>query len=246
MTPKRTHSAIEELLGAFALDAVDAVEAVAIEDHLRDCPRCRSEVQAHRETAALLIEDRLEPPAALWDRLAAGLEETPPPIDLARFSQARSIRRRSATWLLAAAAAIVAFVGIGSFGVQQQRRVDTVEAALRSQALGVEALAAFNDPGARLATLRSPDGAEQLRAVLLRDGTGYVLADRLPELTDDQTYQLWAMIDGKPVSAGVLGSDPEIAQFRASGATAALAISVERAGGAKQPSLPTRLIGLLA
>lgn len=246
MSSKFTHRDIEALLGAFALDAVDAAEAAIVEEHLRDCPRCRAEVAAHRETAALLVEDRLEPPAELWDRLAAGLEEAPPPIDLARFSQVRAVRRRSAPRFAAAAAAIVAVLGIGAFGVRQQREVDEVQAALRSQAIGVEALAAFNDPGARLATLRSPDGSQQLRAVLLGDGTGYVLADRLPELADAQTYQLWAMIDGRPVSAGVLGSDPDIAEFRASGATAALAISVERAGGAKEPSLPARLIGLLA
>lgn len=246
MTPKLSHRDIEELLGAFALDAVDAVEAMVIESHLRDCPRCRAEVTAYRETAALLVEDRLEPPADLWDRLAAGLEEAPPPVDLARFSQARAARRRSAQRWLATAAAVAAVLGIGSFGVQQQRQVDKVEAVLSSQEVAVGALAAFNDPSARLATLRSTDGAEQIRAVLLRDGTGYVLADRLPDLTDEETYQLWAMIDGRPVSAGVLGPAPDIARFRASRTTAALAISVERAGGGEQPSRPTRLIGLLA
>lgn len=246
MKAKHTHREIEELLGAYALDAVDAEEATIIERHLRECPRCRAEVNEHREAAALLVEERFEPPAALWDRLVAGLEEVPPPIGLAPFSPARAARRAAAPRWVAIAAAVAAVLGIGAFGVQQQRQVDEVEAALSSQAVGVEALAAFNDPGARLATLRSTDGAEQIRAVLLPDGTGYVLADRLPDLGDDQTYQLWAMVDGRPVSAGVLGPAPEIVRFRATSATAALAISVERAGGAEHPSLPTRLIGLLA
>lgn len=241
-----SHRDIEELLGAYALDAVDAAEATDIERHLRECPRCRAEVAAHRETAALLVEDRLEPPSELWDRLVAGLEEAPPPIDLQKFSRTRADRRRTVPPWLAVAAAIAAVVSIGSVGFQQQRQVDRVEAALSSQEVAVEALAAFTDPGARLATLRSPDGIEEIQAVLLRDGTGYVLADRLPDLADEQTYQLWAMIDGLPVSAGLLGPAPDVARFRAGGATSALAISVERAGGAEQPSLPTRLIGLLA
>lgn len=246
MKPELSHREIEELLGAFALHAVDADEAVVIERHLGDCPRCRAEVAAHRETAALLVEDRIEPPAELWDRLVAGLEEAPPPIDLAQFSRTRAAPRRTVPRWLAVAAAVAVVVVVGSLGVQQQRQVDKVEAALSGQEVAVEALAAFNDPSARLATLRSPDGAEEIRAVLLRDGTGYVLADRLPDLTGERTYQLWAMIDGHPVSAGVLGPVPDVARFRASSATTALAVSVEPAGGAEQPSLPTRLIGLLA
>ena len=246
MNPNLSHRDIEELLGAFALDAVDANEATVIETHLRNCPRCRAEVAAHRETAALLVEDRVEPPADLWDKLAAGLEEPPPPIDLSRFSQARSAGGRLTPRWLAIAASVAAVLGLGTFGLQQQRQVDKVEAALSSQAVAVEALAAFNDPAARLATLRSGDGTAQVRAVLLPDGAGYVLADRLPTLPQGQAYQLWAVIGGRPESAGVLGPDPDVARFRTSSATAALAISVERAGGAESPSLPIRLTGLLA
>src|SRR5206468_3199328 len=47
------HPDVQELLGAYALDALDADEADAVELHLRDCPRCRAEVADYRETAAL-------------------------------------------------------------------------------------------------------------------------------------------------------------------------------------------------
>jgi len=49
-----THHEIEELLGAYALDAVEPQETLEIEEHLRGCPRCRTEVGQHREMAALL------------------------------------------------------------------------------------------------------------------------------------------------------------------------------------------------
>ena len=45
---------IEELLGAYALDAVNAEEATAVEVHLTTCPRCRAELDAYREMAAAL------------------------------------------------------------------------------------------------------------------------------------------------------------------------------------------------
>ena len=49
-----THDEVSELLGAFALDAVDGEEYEQIEAHLSECPRCRAEVDAHREVAAAL------------------------------------------------------------------------------------------------------------------------------------------------------------------------------------------------
>jgi len=77
------HHEIEELLGAYALDAVDADEARLVEDHLADCPRCRAEVAEHREVAALLTTGSTEPvPDGLWDRIAADLGDTPPPVPI--------------------------------------------------------------------------------------------------------------------------------------------------------------------
>ena len=53
---------IELLLGAYALHATEPGESLEIEAHLAECPRCRAEVAAHLEMAALLGEsvDSLE------------------------------------------------------------------------------------------------------------------------------------------------------------------------------------------
>ena len=39
-----SHDAVVELLGAYALDAVDPTEAAAVEAHLGTCPGCRDEI----------------------------------------------------------------------------------------------------------------------------------------------------------------------------------------------------------
>jgi anti-sigma-K factor RskA len=245
VTSRLSHSEIQELLGAYALDAVDRHEAADIEDHLRECPRCRAEVIAHRETAALLVDTHLEPPTELWDRVAADLEEVVPPLDLSRFVPRGRPRRRLAPAWVATAAALVALLAVGALTYRQQQKIADVEAGLRDQELAVAALAAFDDPEARHSTLRAGDGSLQVRAVVLPDGTGYLLADRLPSLSEDRTYQLWAMIDGQPVSAGVLGPDPSVMTFRVHEGTSALAISEEAAGGADRPTLPVTMTGLI-
>ena len=40
--PPMSHQEVQELLGAYALDAVDPELAAIIEDHLRHCARCRA------------------------------------------------------------------------------------------------------------------------------------------------------------------------------------------------------------
>ena len=78
-----THDEIGELLGAYALDAVDPAERDAIEEHLLSCAKCRAEVADHREVAALLAHGGSDAPAELWDRIAGSLEQAPPRLDLA-------------------------------------------------------------------------------------------------------------------------------------------------------------------
>ena len=68
----------DDLLAPYALDAVDPHEAAAVRHHLQQCPRCRAEVDGYLETAAALgtmpvVALETPPPAALWDRIAAGL-----------------------------------------------------------------------------------------------------------------------------------------------------------------------------
>ena len=247
MRDRHTHEEIQELLGAYALDAVDPDEAAVIEDHLRDCPRCRAEVAQHRETAALLANAHAEAPAALWDRVAASLEETPPPIDLERVvplqPRARAGRPRLGLPAVAVAAAVVIALAVGL--VAQDRRLDRVQATMEERGRASVALAAFDHPDARDIVLRSGDGRVQLRAVVLPDGTGYLLADALPGLESGRTYQLWVVVGTEAVSAGVLGADPDVVAFHVDEPTVTLALTEERRGGAPRPSAPPLASGAL-
>ncbi len=86
------HAELQALLGAYALDAVEAEEAAVLELHLATCPRCRNELADHREVAALLGYAGGSAPGGVWDRIIASLEEPPPALKLTRSlpSSARS------------------------------------------------------------------------------------------------------------------------------------------------------------
>ena len=69
-----TESEIEELLGAYALDALEPDERALVEAHLETCPRCSAEVAQHHEVAGLLANSGGAAPGELWDRIAERLD----------------------------------------------------------------------------------------------------------------------------------------------------------------------------
>ena len=230
-----THDDIQELLGAYALDAVDDTEAEAVELHLRSCPRCQAEVEAHRETASWLAHGGAPAPDGVWDRIAGSLDDAPAPVEMARIlpwetRERASVRRRrrGVDWVAGIAAALP--LVLGGVVINQQRQIDR-----RDNRSGIEqALAsATSDPDARVVSLRSTSGQpHSVRAVVLPDGTGYlVVKGGLPALANDRTYQLWGINDAKVVSLGVLGNRPTIVPFHASGDVRTLAITEEERGG---------------
>ena len=259
-----THNEIEELLGAYALDAVSPEESDAVELHLRDCPRCRAEVAEHRETAAVLAFAGAPAPPNLWNRIAGAIdadESTPPPeLDLARVvsmtgavegrSGGRRRRRgRSLPLRFVAAAAAVAAAVIAVLGVQVSRlddRTDQLADALRREGLDQAVQVALFDETARRIELKSGDGATFAQAVVRDNGDAFIVRDNLPPLPEAQTYQVWAIVGELPISVGVLGSDPGVAAFKMSApGVTTLALTAERAGGVAAPTSTPVVSGML-
>lgn len=232
-----THDELRSLLGAYALDAVEPWERDVLDAHVRDCPRCRAEVTSHREVAALLANAGTEAPAGVWDRIAATIEgaDAPAPAARAAFPLPTPIGRRWTPSSLGAAAlaaaAVVAIALLGWRVVDQGDQLDRMEAALERGGIAQAALAASTDPSARTVELVSADGRALATAVVLPDGTGYLVQDRLAPLGRDRTYQLWAVVGDRTVSAGVLGNDPSVLAFRAPSEATLLALTDEVEGG---------------
>lgn len=255
MSDQTTHDEIAGLLGAYALNAVDPDERALVEGHLEGCPRCRGELSDHAGVAALLGNSGADAPPGVWDRIAATLEGSAPPMRLqldradggARVVPITAARRSARRpWLAAAAAAAVIAV-LGAQVVRQDDRIGTLESALGDEGIMRAASVALADPDAVTAQLSSTDGSLHVSAVLLPDGTGYLLADDLPALDDGRTYQLWGQTSAGLVSLGLLGSEPnEVVAFQAGAPITALAVTDEESPGVVQSVNPPVLSGQLA
>lgn len=266
MVRQLTHTEVTELLGPLALDALDNDERNEVEGHVRACGACRAELADHREVASLLTTGWAPAPEGLWDRIASSLEEAPPPLDLAPVmamrqkyvprgpamppatSDPRAVwsarRMRAAIAAMVAVAALA--IGVTSYKVVSDgRRIDDIAVGLQDDELQRAANAALVDPDARKVTLRSDDGSLFVDAVMLDDGTGYLVKDNLPALSVERSYQLWAVVGGETISVGVLGSAPGRVAFRAAGPVGALAITEEVAGGVEASQGSPLVVGLL-
>jgi anti-sigma-K factor RskA len=246
-----THDEAGDLLGAYALDAVDGDEFTELEEHLETCPRCRAELDSLREVAAAMGNSVEPVPEGLWSQIALRLPDhqedgDPPPMPrLAqeartpfRAPAAGTTRRRrimvSTIGAIAVAAASVAVVlGIGL--ARADNKVSNLQAA--SPAV----TAALRAPGHQLVDLDSSTSkTEQAKVVVLPSGQGYLISSALPSLDKGRTYQLWAIEGNQPVSLGLLGDSPGQAAFTMAGATrpAHLSITAEPAGGSVFPTGP--------
>jgi anti-sigma factor RsiW len=74
-----SHRELQELLGAYALDALEPETAALVADHLRECATCAEEVAGHHEVAGLLANSGGAAPAELWENIARRLNESQPP-----------------------------------------------------------------------------------------------------------------------------------------------------------------------
>lgn len=227
-----SHERIQELLGAYAVDAVDIDERQLIESHLVGCDQCRAEVDELTEAASLLgasqvesiSDDAVEPSSDLWARIESEIavsgREAPAPV--------LAFRPRRSYKVMVVAAAVALFFGLSGLSALRAVMKDH-RTPLQLQQLAAER--ALTRPGSKQVTLTNPAGDVSVDLVIGSGGRGFVTHSSLPVAATGETYQLWAVVNGTPISAGVLGADPNASAFAAEGNVTAFAITKEASGG---------------
>jgi anti-sigma-K factor RskA len=217
---------IEDLLAAYSIDAVDDDERRAIEEYLASDAQAHGEVIGLQQAASYLAHSGGPPPPGVWERLEEAIQqdphEVPAPPRLVPLTRAKPPATR--WWQVAAVAASIVALVLAALLVFAD---DGSDHASDTAAL---AQAAESAHGARHARLAADDGTVLARAVVLPDGAGY-LTSELPALPAGRTYQLWGVRGSETVSLGVMGRDPRVVAFQASGTPTALAITEQRSGG---------------
>jgi anti-sigma-K factor RskA len=216
MAAEHNHSQIQELLGAYALDALPDDERRLLEAHLATCETCRAELADLRLAVNALprsIEER-EPSLSLRDRLRAAAEA-----DLAASEEVEAPRDnvvtfkpppRSSSLLPWAAAAIFLLFGLGMLGWNLSLRQSN-----NQQVIALQAAPGVTGASGELIYLKDQ------QVILVKPSS-------LPALAAGQVYELWLIQGETALPSGVFGAnDRQIAVAADLNQYQALAITIE-------------------
>lgn len=107
------------------------------------------------------------------------------------------------------------------------------------------AAAMIADSGMAMIKLHSTKGKDDAATVFWDTQTKdvYVMVNKLPDPKTGKQYQLWAMVDGKPVDAGILNpSCSSVCKMKNIPKAEAFAITLEKEGGSSTPNLKALLV----
>ena len=192
------HVPFRENIPAYALGALDAEEAAALESHLQKCDSCRAELADYRSTSesAFAILPPQQPSAALRKRLQG------------RLPGAQKISQTHLNWSfgrLAVGIAILLLLALNLFSFLQVRALQNQQAQLIDQIEnGQMALAMLSYPN----TQAFPIKEQNVMGSLLLDkeyNNAVLILRGLPAIADNQTYQIWLIAPNQErTSAGLL------------------------------------------
>jgi len=251
------------LAAAYALGILSPEEARSFERILASSEAARHEVAEFQEVAAMLAlqapETEMDPGlrarvlARVGQEKVIAIPAPPPP------------RKPSMLPWFAAAAAVVAIVGLGWMlgeSKSELARRDAAIASLQNQlAAGEQKLAAREatlntilEPGVKLNVLASSKPATPSIQMFVNASRGIVIAHavNLPTLPSDRAYQLWFIPkNGKPIPSVTFNAETtghalvQNIPLPAGTELTAAAITEEPAGGSPQPTSAIILSGAM-
>lgn len=214
---------IHDLAAPFVLNALDELERARFVQHLEECGRCRSEVQAIEETLVAMAALTAEaPPATLKQQVMAGIEATPQ-VEL-------PARRRPTAWYAFAVAAAVVVLAVAGWSLFNPNRLT---AAILADPSAITTLAAHTDAGVGVFDTARLVYSEQ-------HGSAVVVIEGLDSPGGDRTYELWVIDGGVARPAGLFRPDARgSATVRVDGEVQpglVVALTEEPSGGADVPT----------
>ncbi|MEP5614368.1 MAG: anti-sigma factor [Cyclobacteriaceae bacterium] len=247
------------ILESYVLDQLSQAERMEVEEMAQGHEEVRKEIERiERSIEALAFGTAVTPPADVKDKLASelNLEETPV-VSISGNGSASPFLKyaAAASVLIALGSATMAFNywskwksaegRLSDLVAQNQQFADNYNTVNQQLNDVQDAVAIMNNSAFSRVVMNGTDNSPgSLATIYWNKSTQdvYLNIQELKELSQNQQYQLWAIIDGKPIDAGVFdsGSSRLLVQMKSIGSgAAAFAVTIEPRGGSESPSLET-------
>lgn len=259
------------ILESYVLGEVSDQERSEVEANLLRYPELREELAKIEEAQeALLMRTAIKPPARVKDKLFGEIDRNDGTIEQHKAPAARVIplEASSAKWWKLATAASVSVAVITSYlalnykGELQNTRERLDNLIAQNQQIAQDyntvnqrldkiesTIRIIDNPSYRRIILKGTDAAKgSLASVYWNESTSevYLSVQQLRDISKDQQFQLWAIVDGKPVDAGVFNLAEGIIRMKDIRNASAFAVTIEPEGGSVSPTLSSmQVIGTI-
>ncbi len=242
------------VIESYVLGMADSQEAAELEQLSRQHPEIRKAIDAFElalEKTALA--NAMPPPAHVKEQLFASLDgdfrqDTKMAVGAKTFSFTRYMAAASLILLLGSAALNVYFYTQFRASSTAYQALLIEKSTLLSENQNTQtrildmygSMQMMSDPTVAKVSMPGVKGKENSLATVFWDTKSkdvYLLTNKLPEAGPGKQYQLWAIVDGKPVDAGVIGACAGLCKMKNIPKASLFAITLEKTGGSPTPTL---------
>lgn len=241
---EKIHNFLEsDLLERYLLDATDREESLRVERYIAMYPEVREaydELQANLETFVKMYAKKS--PDGLKDRIVSAI----------RKENQRG--RKTRFYAIAASVTALLFAMATYFFYQQNQQLQVENTVVENKIRVLEAdmkerledvrnqFIVLNNPETRKFTVSGNKKAKELKAVAYVNPVkklSYINVQNLPNLPENQCYQMWAEVNGEMINLGVIESADGKDKLRALpyGEEAIGYITIEKQGGNPTPTV---------
>jgi anti-sigma-K factor RskA len=241
------------ILEAYALGELTPEERTSVEQNLARYPALRHELEAIEEAQKkLLMRAAIPAVENLKQKIFLRIEQKSP----AKIVQLQPEHTGIWKWVAAASIAVAVLTTYLAFEYRSrwhQAQQLAIAMEEKSQQIATqynhvknmeEELQIVADPDMKKVVMHGTNNAPEAMATVYWGESSehvYVKVNKMKELDSNNQYQLWAIIDGKPVDAGVFDANDEgMVKMKniGKGATT-FAVTIEPRGGNTSPTLGT-------
>lgn len=251
------------LLEQYALGIASPEESMLVEDALQKYPEVRKELEEIQSS----LEDyassyALKPSDNVKNKIFSQINKTPELIAMpeGKGRKLATIYKINSFLKLAVAACLIAFVCSLYYTYTYYNKYKSIheELVAKTDELKTEKEKLFNInsdmevvkdkqamPVVLKGTSHSPESAAKI-FWMQNTGDVYVDPSNLPSPPAGKQYQLWAIVDGKPLDAGLIsarnGDIYRIQKMKSFGKAQAFAITLEKTGGSPTPTMEEMVV----
>lgn len=257
------------ILESYILGLASPEEAGILECVMKNSAEVRSAFEEAQKTLEdLATAQAVTPPENLETKIWAKIQEEQttanikplisekPEMESGEITQ-KTYPNKAINWQKYAIAASVLFLAsiIGNFFwindiSNNKKEIAQLQTEKKSQDQALknsqEKLAVLSNPNILTVPLKGVEKYPDSKAIVYWDKDSknvYLNAENLPKAPEGMQYQLWALVDGKPVSAGMYSAEKNTKEILANIPKAqAFAITLEKQGGSDAPTMENMFV----